>query len=108
MDKYFLLPADNVLQVLPLSDEYQMKKQKVDCENFLLCQLEHVTTPTEGLGYLKMAQKYNLNRLRESSVGLVSTLSLEALEQTPEFNDLDPDILVTVLKVCRNRLPFLA
>ena len=97
-------PADNILQILPLSDEYQMKKQKVDCENFLLCQLEHVTSPTEGLGYLKLAQKYNLSRLRENSVNLVSTLPLEALEELPEYSDIDAAVLVTVLKVCRNCL----
>jgi len=97
-------PADNILQILPLSDEYQMKKQKVDCENFLLCQLEHVTSPTEGLSYLKLAQKYNLSRLRENSVSLVSTFPLEALEELSEYSDLDAAILVTVLKVCQSCL----
>ena len=99
---------DNVLQILPLADEYQMHKLKGDCDNCLLHQVERETKPAEGVAYLNMAQTYNLKRLRESSIELCSKLPLNVLERVPGFNDLDPANQIEVLKVWENLLYFLS
>ena len=93
---------DNVLRILSLSEEYQMQKQKFDCENCLLLQVNRETRQKEGVTYLTIAQKYNLIRLRDRSADLASKWQLNDLEQIPEFNDLDPTYQLAVLKVWEN------
>ena len=90
--------------MLPLCEEYQMLRQKVDCETCLMLQVERETQPKEGVTYLIIAQKYNLIRLRGKSADLVSKLQLKILEQMSEFNDLDPTYQLAVLKVWENLL----
>ena len=97
---------ENVLRILPLAEEYQMHKLKVDCETCMLLHVERETRPKEGVIYLIIAQTYNLIRLRDRSADLASKLQLDHLEQMPEFNDLDSTNQIALLKVWEHLLSF--
>lgn len=103
-------------KVLPLADEYQMQKLKGDCESWLLHQLA-VHTPKlypdqlkqevavteetpidQQLRYLTMAQRYNLPGLLDRAVDLASSIPVQELESHPEYDNIEQDTLLQILK----------
>ena len=87
-----------MLTILPLADEYQMYKLKQDCELWLMHQLSVLPSGEQQMAYLSIAEKYSLDRLLENTVTLVSDMTVEDLERNPDYENLEQDTVVRILK----------
>ena len=82
--------GDNVVKILPLTQEYQMDKMTERCEEFLMSQASSVRN------YL-LALKFNLHNLEESNMAYMKRAPVARLRTQPDFETLDQQTLVNLL-----------
>lgn len=82
----------NVLNLLPLVEEYQITAVKKKCEEFLL-------TKAGSMELLVTAQAYGLQQMLHKCIDHVRTKSFTELQKDPHFKRLEPDNLIHVLQL---------
>lgn len=87
-----LFSDSNVLQLLPLVEEYQIMAVKKKCEEFLL-------TKGGSMELLITAQAYGLQQLLHKCIDHVRTKSFTELQKDPHFKRLEPDNLIHILQL---------
>ena len=86
----FVFLDHNVIQLLPLAQEYQIEKLTERCEDFLLSQASSVKN------YI-LAQRYSLDKLLEANTQYLKKAPLSRLKSQPEFESLDQSVLQDIL-----------
>ena len=86
----FIFSDDNVYQLLPLAEEYQVAEVKKRCEEFLL-------TKPGSMELLVTAQCYNLTSLLQKCIEFARTKSFAELQSDPYYKTLEPDNLIQIL-----------
>ncbi len=81
---------ENVLQILPLAQEYQIVKVTERCEEYLLSQ-------SSSIKNFLLAQKYDLKKLYESNFAYLKRAPVARLKSQAEFKTLDQDVLIELL-----------
>ena len=84
------LSEDNVVQLLPLLQEYQIEILLERAEEFLLSQASSVRN------YL-LAHKFNLTKLMDSNLSYMKRAPISRIKNQPEFDQLDHQMLVDLL-----------
>lgn len=87
---FFSFAGENVVQLLALAQEYQMDKVLERCEEYLLSQASSIKN-------FLIAQKYNLQKLYDSTFAYLKRAPVTRLKSQPEFESLDQQILLDVL-----------
>lgn len=75
------IDSTNVYQVLHLADEYQCRKLKQKCENYLVKLVSKTTNLKTAMKGLTASCTYGLQRLLEVSAGVLSDRYLSTLEK---------------------------
>ena len=82
--------AENIEDILPLAQEYQIDKLTERCEEFLMSQASSIKA------YL-MAKKFNLKKLEESNLSYLKRAPVTRLKSQAEWATLDQDLVVELL-----------
>ena len=99
---------NNVMKILPLADEYQMQKLKLECENFLIFELANISEQENVVRYLVLAQKYNLDRLLEMTVDMTSQLPLGTLEGHEDYQLIEQETLLKIVTLRAKQLEIIS
>lgn len=83
---------NNVYQLLPLVEEYQVVEVKKKCEEFLL-------TKPGSMELLVTAQLYGLQHLLTKCIECVRSKSFTELQKDPYFKKIEPDNLIHILQL---------
>lgn len=84
------IAGNNIEQVLPLAQEYQVDIITERCEEFLLSQASSIKN------YL-MSLKFGLKKLEESNLAYLKRAPISRLKSQAEFDSLDNQTLIELL-----------
>ncbi|XP_013397337.1 kelch-like protein 12 [Lingula anatina] len=86
---------ENVFYVLPLAEEYQILKLKLDCEQVLLSHVQPKTTTPQPMEqvmeYMLLAQEYHLAELLDRTAESTAGLTNEELTKRREYPRLSSE-----------------
>ncbi|CAH1784972.1 unnamed protein product [Owenia fusiformis] len=83
------ISGSNITKILPLIQEYQVDILMKRCEDLLMCRSGCIQN------YI-LAQKYNLQKLKDSSYAWLKRTPVGRLKQQPDFEKLDPEVLMEI------------
>ena len=81
---------NNINELLPLAQEYQIEPITERCEEYLLSQSSSIRNHL-------LAMKFNLPKLHESTLSYLKRAPLSRLKQQKDFSDLDDKFIVELL-----------
>lgn len=97
---------DNIAAILPLADEYQVKRLMDKCEDFLVQDIQTVSPkprPDKIVNYLGFSEKYGFERLQKASYETAAKTESDLLENVQDFWDL-PSVTTTSVFIRRLKL----
>ena len=97
---------DNIAAILPLADEYHVKRLMDKCEDFLVQDIEAVSPkarPDKIVNYLGLSEKYSFERLQKASFETAAKTESDLLENVQDFWDL-PSVTTTSVFIRRLKL----
>ncbi|CAH1784971.1 unnamed protein product [Owenia fusiformis] len=89
VDRNLKNSGSNITKILPLIQEYQVDILMKRCEDLLMCRSGCIQN------YI-LAQKYNLQKLKDSSYAWLKRTPVGRLKQQPDFEKLDPEVLMEI------------
>ena len=102
----YYFSGDNIAAVLPLADQYQVKRLLDKCEDFLVQDIEAVSPkprPDKIVNYLAISEKYAFDRLQKASFETAAKTESDLLENVQDFWDL-PSVTTTSVFIRRLKL----
>ncbi|XP_045178703.1 BTB and MATH domain-containing protein 38-like [Mercenaria mercenaria] len=100
------ITEDNVEVVLPLADEFQVRRLVEKCEEFLIKDIEDTAPalhPEKIVRYMNISEKYGLENLQKSTFETAAKTPSSLLENVREFWDL-PSVTTTSVFIRRLKL----
>lgn len=100
------ITEDNITAVLPLADEYQVKRLLDKCEDFLVEDIKSTCPkprPNKIVNYLGFSEKYGFERLQKASYETAAKTESDLLENVQDFWDL-PSVTTTSVFIRRLKL----
>ena len=104
MGLWFYILDDNVEDILPLLDEYQVDSLKKRCEALLLGPIDADTDIDDVYNSLSMAAKYDMGALKERCIEIASERDIDDMMRAKDEYEIPSDVHEQVLALSVKRL----